>query len=416
MRDKDTILLEQTYESIYFLQEDVKLAKQLVQQGKLSEEDFNTIMTSMQIRPDCRKHIGWIAKQWIAGNKDIDELRNNVTEWEDLAKRGKTIHKDIARYNFETLKADVQKANSLGMNVSSGELERDFEIIQDDQNLLIVVPHSHESSRKHGLGEFACRVAEDGTKDSKWCTTHRSRTHFDKYYFNFKDTLYYIKVRSEALQEQLKAAGFGSEFYVSSVVTIGPSRIKEIGHNQIAYNSLDQRFDGERLNRFLSIIGIKPESLVHRRAEEERNKNFDIALKKQIQEYIKNGSQGDLEFVESTITSLPNDLTVGGNLSLLECPKLTQLPENLTVKGILDLSGSENIKALPKGLSVGKNLFAVGTSVESISPDIRVGWSLYLSYTPIAKQYTSQQLKRMLPGVAKNIDIQESEEEEEGEW
>lgn len=411
MRDKDTILLEQAYQTIHLFQEDVNLAKQLVQQGKLSQEDFNTIVTSMQTRPDCRKHVGWMAKQWIAGAKDIDELRNNVTEWEDLSKRGKTSSKEINKYTFDTLKAEVKKLNDQGLTISDGRLEKDFEKIQDDANLLIVVPHTHESSRKHGLGEFACRVAEDGSKDSKWCTTHRSRAHFDKYYFNFKDTLYYIKVRSNALQEQLKAAGYGPEFYVSAVNVLGPSKVKEFGKSRIAFNSLDQLFDSAKLERYLSIIGVRPDLLISRRDETERNKNYDIALKKQIQEYIKNGSQGDLEFTESPITSLPVGLKVGGNLSLLECPNLTYLPENLTVDGILDLSGSNNLKALPKGLSVGRSVWADNTSIESISPDIQVGGVLYLHYTPIAERYTPQQLKKMLPGVKLKVESRSGEEE-----
>ena len=417
MRDRDTILLEQAYNQIHLLQEDVKLAKQLVEQGKLSQEDFNTIVSSMERFPDCRKHIGWMAKQWIAGAKNIDDLRNNVTEWETLAKRGKTSYKDISKYTFESLKNEVQNANNQGLTLSSGELERDFEVVQDDQNLLIVCPHAHEASRKHGLGEFACRVAEDGSKDSKWCTTHRTRTHFDKYYFNYGDTLYYIKVRSNVLQKQLTANGFGSEFYVSAVSVLGPNRLnptelKEHG-NLLGYDSLDKPFRGEKLNQYLSIIGINAQGLVTRRAKEKRDKNYKIALQQQIREYIKNGSQGNLEFSESPITSLPDNLKVGGDLSLVECPNIINLPQNLTVGGLLDLTGSVKVNALPKGLSVGKNVFASSTSIDSISPDIQVKGSLYVDYTPIAKRYTPDQLKKMLPGVSLKI---YAAREEDGDW
>ena len=60
--------------------------------------------------------------------------------------------------------------------------------------------------------------------------------------------------------------------------------------------------------------------LIPRRSKEEREKNYKIALNKQIQEYIKNGSQGDLDLSGTPITSLPEGLTVGGYLNLYGTP------------------------------------------------------------------------------------------------
>ena len=54
--------------------------------------------------------------------------------------------------------------------------------------------------------------------------------------------------------------------------------------------------------------------LVTRRSPDERVKNFLIATNKQIQEYIKNGSKGNLNLENTPITSLPNDLWVLGEL------------------------------------------------------------------------------------------------------
>ena len=57
-----------------------------------------------------------------------------------------------------------------------------------------------------------------------------------------------------------------------------------------------------------------------RRSKEERSKNYNIAIQKKIQQYIKDGSQGNLDLYGTTITSLPNDLKVGGYLDLMHTP------------------------------------------------------------------------------------------------
>jgi hypothetical protein len=56
--------------------------------------------------------------------------------------------------------------------------------------------------------------------------------------------------------------------------------------------------------------------LVPRRSPEERQKNYQIAIQKKIQQYIKGGNKGDLYLTNTKITSLPNDLQVGGDLYL----------------------------------------------------------------------------------------------------
>lgn len=52
------------------------------------------------------------------------------------------------------------------------------------------------------------------------------------------------------------------------------------------------------------------------RSPEDRKKNFLIATQQKIQQYIKGGSKGDLDLSNTPITSLPDNLIVGGNLDL----------------------------------------------------------------------------------------------------
>ena len=60
--------------------------------------------------------------------------------------------------------------------------------------------------------------------------------------------------------------------------------------------------------------------LVPRRSKEERSKNYLIATQKKIQQYMKDGSKGDLDLKGTPITSLPQGLTVGGYIDLRNTP------------------------------------------------------------------------------------------------
>jgi len=123
--------------------------------------------------------------------------------------------------------------------------------------------------------------------------------------------------------------------------------------------------------------------LVPRRSKEERSKNYLIATQKKIQQYIKDGSKGDLNLTNTPITSLPQDLKV---------------------KGYLDLDGSK-ITSLPPGLTVGGSLHLRNTLITSLPQGLTVGGSLDLGKTPISKKYNEEQIKQMVPGVKGNIYI-----------
>ena len=76
--------------------------------------------------------------------------------------------------------------------------------------------------------------------------------------------------------------------------------------------------------------------LVPRKLDKRKEDHKRIILQK-IQQYIKDGSKGDLDLSYTPITSLPNNLkTVGGNLHLNDTP-ITSLPDNLEVGGYLYL-------------------------------------------------------------------------------
>ena len=141
--------------------------------------------------------------------------------------------------------------------------------------------------------------------------------------------------------------------------------------------------------------------LIPRRSEERSKKYIDI-INKKIQQYINDGSKGDLNLSHTKITSLPDDLkVVGGSLYLGYTP-ITSLPSGLKVGGNLNLD-STPITSLPDGLTVEGYLNLNDTKITSLPSGLKVNGSVYLIDTPLSKKYTKKQLKQMYPGIEGNI-------------
>jgi hypothetical protein len=133
-----------------------------------------------------------------------------------------------------------------------------------------------------------------------------------------------------------------------------------------------------KLSTYAKLLCETSYDVLHpRRSPEERNKRYKIAILKKIKSYINNGSVGDLDLSNTPITSLPNNLRVGGNLFLNNTP-ISSLPDNLHVGGIFSL---------------------VNTKISSLPDNLRVGGYLNLRNTPISKKYTRDELHKMLPNV-----------------
>jgi len=143
--------------------------------------------------------------------------------------------------------------------------------------------------------------------------------------------------------------------------------------------------------------------LIPRRSKEERQKNYQIALQKKIQQYIKDGGKGYLDLANTPITSLPNNLKVGGGL-YLKNTQITSLPNNLTVGGYLDLANTP-ITSLPNNLKVGGGLYLYNTKITSLPNDLTVGGNLDLAYTPISEKYSEEEIRAMVPNIKGDIFI-----------
>lgn len=260
------------------LLESKQQAKIYLDQGKLSQEDYNRLL-SIDPSP-TKKYVGWLAKIFLSKEEtDIDNLRNTIEEFDAFVQRGgiKKEQADISSYkSFAQLREIVDRLNQTGEGISTGQLEGDFDVVVDNEDLRIVVPYTHEASRKLGLtpiekGGFAFRECEGGKKDSAWCTTYSTFTHFNSYYYKQKVDFFYILVRGSGLQQQLKSAGFGHQYFVVALARMVRDSVDDrisqeavtVKNNQNqtviwdGYDGNDKRLSSESLKKWLDIVGIK---------------------------------------------------------------------------------------------------------------------------------------------------------------
>jgi Leucine-rich repeat (LRR) protein len=111
---------------------------------------------------------------------------------------------------------------------------------------------------------------------------------------------------------------------------------------------------------------------------------------------------GTLDLRDTNILELPPDLEAGGSIYLLRTP-IEKLPNNLTVNGRLDLEGCKNITSLPSGLKVDGALDLRDTNITELPPDLEVGTYLVLFNTPLSRNYSRDQIRKMIPKVKGEI-------------
>ena len=238
----------------HLISENRKLARQYVDQGKLSPEDF-TKLESFDPTP-TKKYMGWMAKQWM--NKDTsgitseDEFRNAIEEYDTFVKSGKAKTKDIFQFvSFKELKNEVDEINRSGPE-SKSELRDDYEVIRDDDQMIVAVPHSHEASRYLGLSKFAYRDCEGGGKDSAWCTTYKAPDHFNGYYFRQGITLYYIRVKDQGTIDDLEAAFPEKEGAMVVVALL----VNNKGKLFDGYDGTDAQLNSKQIATYRKIVQI----------------------------------------------------------------------------------------------------------------------------------------------------------------
>ena len=126
-----------------------------------------------------------------------------------------------------------------------------------------------------------------------------------------------------------------------------------------------------------------------------RAERWKIIIQRQIQQYIKNGSVGDLDLSNSPIEKLPDNLTkVGGYLNLSHS-QIQDLGKLESVGGHLWLYRTK-IKFLNNLEYVGGSLDLDHTPIKSLGNLKYVGRNLYLKKTPLGKKYTKKQIRQIV--------------------
>ena len=137
--------------------------------------------------------------------------------------------------------------------------------------------------------------------------------------------------------------------------------------------------------KFLDILKESDDNIfIPRGSKEEKDKVLIRKEYDKIQEYIRNGSEGDL---------------------ILMYSQIEKLPDNFTVNGALDLDSCENLTSLPNGLKVKDGLDLQNTNITSLPSDLEVGGDLILKNTPIADMRSEDQIRYMVPGVKGNFKL-----------
>jgi len=223
-----------------------KYWKDVLNRNLITKEDVSTLK---KIDPSpTKKYLDWLVKIWIKERSNIgsiDDLRNSLEEFHALSESHRIQGVDINRFpsyeefrNFVTI--ENEKASAM-----VEELENDYEIVRDDEDLLIVIPYTHEASRKLGLKYFGVRA----DKTCAWCTTYATNTHFNNYFYTKGITFYYVKVRSNVLQQKVYEVTKNKNLSHVALV-VNPDGTVE------GYDEEDSLISSTTLNKFRKIIGI----------------------------------------------------------------------------------------------------------------------------------------------------------------
>jgi hypothetical protein len=113
--------------------------------------------------------------------------------------------------------------------------------------------------------------------------------------------------------------------------------------------------------------------------------------------------EGDLDFRDSNITKLPNDLYVDGFLILDRCKSLKELPSKLYVGKSLNVMRT-TIKKLPDNLYVEGSLsLDFNREISEFPNNLYVGRNLYINKTSLANKYTDGEIREIVASTGGKI-------------
>lgn len=202
------------------INENKRQAKDYLKAGKISREDFDTLYKIFDDEKVANKYIGWLCKIWINEKPDFDMLRNTITELHAILSKGSTEVNDINAFKtIEDARAHIRKENESFNLINVKELQNDYEVIYDNEDLFMAVPHTHQASRYLGFKYFSDTRVDNDSDCAIWCITYKNSKHFNDYYFGEGITFYMTWFKSERMFNKLKEI-FGNnwEDYIKCVI------------------------------------------------------------------------------------------------------------------------------------------------------------------------------------------------------
>ena len=137
------------------------------------------------------KYLEKMIEFYLAGNVKLERLEQIIHLFDVLADRNQIQPKDISLYkSWSELENSTEAANKKYMAKQVQKLKsKDADIIVNNENLLVVVPRTHEASCAYGAG-------------TKWCTTSPEPRMFRQYTEISQITLYYIIQKKETIDNE----------------------------------------------------------------------------------------------------------------------------------------------------------------------------------------------------------------------
>ncbi len=333
-----------------------------VKKGLLSQEEFNKIKNILN--NETRKYFDFLLKAYINGYKNIPQMKNIIEEFHVFATKGKTKYKDINQYKtFDELIDDVNILNQTGAGFSKKEWQSDYDVIRDDGDVIIYVPHSHEAARKLSMSKFGWKQCSEGEGlETPYCIAYKNPDNFNNYYYKHNITFYLIRAISPDMKDKLErlALYYGMEYDDFEVFALSLYGKKMDRDDVPIINGYpvegttkhnESVMDLSILKSYLNVIdfqNIKPI-----RDKKERDKKYQFKAYQIIEDYIKNGSVGDLDLSGTPIKTLGKLEKVGGSLYLRNCTSLIDLGKLESVGKGLDLENCTSLTSLGKLETVG---------------------------------------------------------------
>jgi len=417
---KDLIGISNQKNHIDFFNEDGSIKTE-------KEEEYNIEVKKYlkQLSNIPKQYLSWVQKMSSGDPEPLDEIISMLKAYlENKSKFQGTKLKNLTpggiRQKIEDLGEDSDQK-------SSEKISQNNDKIYESNNWVGVYPKTKEGSIN------ACKNLSAGVQ---WCTAAtKTENYFDSYTGEYNIHLYYffrkggntrsnpndaiaigwvkkdgklqiihkrnatVNATNKDLSESDLQEVFGSEW--SSVKDAMLQDLGKEERKETAFNKIVSNLTPETLNAQLTAINDPKEqiqTLLHLLKNEifvqnkERTNFATLKLSKMtldlnlynteittLPDNLKVG--GNLNLPNTKITTLPDNLKVGGNLDL-PYTKITTLPDNLKVGGDLNLPYTE-ITTLPNNFEVGGSLNLYKTKIITLPDNLKVGGNLDLPYTEI---------------------------------